>query len=209
MTIPPTAEFVIQTTSEQIQSWSPSGTAPKITVNGAPFAQLSPPEFPSGYQVVVMDAAGDLTNPDNIILNIYIQLQNDGGNWGSTYQFMYSQMVNAVLNAGNIDLQLLLVASFGLDLAVPPTNDGLQLLLTRGAGSDLQAWDLVPDPGSQGSGWVGNPASYILLGGSGYSYGGGSETFVAGNPAPATLTVTLNNNVPPSAPPEQAAAAAT
>jgi hypothetical protein len=122
---------------------------------------------------------------------------------------MYSQMVGAVLNAGNIDQQLLLLASFGLDLAVPPTNDGLQLLLTRGSGPGLQQWDLTPDVGSQGADWVGNPMSYILIGGSAYGYGDGTETFVYnnGDPANASLSVTMHNNVPPT-PPVKAGAAA-
>lgn len=210
MAIPSTAEFVIETTSEQVSEWGPNGTAPTITVNGQPFAQLDrQPWGPSGFQVVVLNAAGDLTSSDNILLNTYIVCQNDGGSWMSMYPYMYSGIVNAVLNAGNIDLQLLLIASFGLDLDMPPTNDGLEFLLTRGAGPGLQQWDSTPDAGSQGGGWVGQPASYILVGGSSYGYGGGTETFVYNNdnPANATLTVTLDNNVPPAAPAQAAASA--
>jgi hypothetical protein len=209
-TMPPTAEFQISTTSQQVPQWTNSGQAPTITVNGQPFAQEETPEFPSGFQLVIMDAAGDLTDPANIWFNNYIALQNDGGQWGSTYTYMYSQIVNGVLTTGNIDQQLILLASFGLDLDTTPNNDGLDLLLARGAGPQLQVWAVSLDPGSQGAGWVSQPASYILIGGSGYGYAGGTETFVSNgtDPAPASVTVTLQNNVPPTPPTPQAAASA-
>ena len=202
MAIPSTAEIVIETTSEQMPSWQDSGQAPTITMNGAPFAQLPAPTFCSGYQVVVINSATDLTNPANILLNRYIELQNHRGHWSSTYPRMYSQMVNSILNAGNIEQQVILVASFGLDLRVPPTNDALELLLNRGAGAPLQRWDLTPDAGSTGKGWVAHPVSYIVVGNSGYSYDDGWETFAdnGGSPAPASLSVKLHNNVPPTRP---------
>jgi hypothetical protein len=200
MSMPPTAEFVISATSEEIQSPQNSGQAPTITVNGAPFAQLGTPPFSSGFQLVVMDAAGDLTSADSIWFNEYILLQNDGGQWGSVYAYMYAQIIGSALTAQNVEQQLILLASFGLDASMAPNNDGLQFLLQRGAGPDLQSWDLLPDPGSQGSGWVGTPACYVLLGGSGYGYAGGWEDFEmsSGGPVVATVTGTLANNVPPT-----------
>jgi hypothetical protein len=203
MTIPPTADIAIETTSEVIPNWEASGQAPTITMNGAPFAQLAPPEFSSGFQLVVINSTADLTDPANIVLNYYIQLQSDDGLWDSTYGYMYIQMVNAILTAGNTEQQLLLIASFGMDAGAQPTTDALGFLLARGAGPGIQQWDLMPDRGSQGNGWVSAPVSYILVGGSAYGYGAGAEALVAngGEPAPASVSVSIGNNVPPPDPP--------
>src|SRR4051794_31600595 len=199
-TMPATAEFVINTTSEPMPTYANAGPAPTITVNGAPFGQLPAPEFPSGFQLLIMNAAGDLTSAESIWFNEYIRCQEAGGDWGSTYSFMYSQIVGAVLTSQNIEHQLIILASFGLDVDMVPHNDALGLLLPRGAGAGLQQWASVPDPGSQGSGWVSEPASYILVGGPSYGYGDGSEKFVYTVPATATVSVTLQNNVPPTPP---------
>jgi hypothetical protein len=200
MTMPATAEFVINTTSEPMPTYANAGQAPTITVNGAPFAQLPAPQFPSGFQLLIMNAAGDLTSPESIWFNEYIMCQGPGGNWGGVYGYMYTQIVGAVLTSQNIEQQLIILASFGLDVHMTPDNDALGLLLPRGAGPALQEWASVGDPGSQGSGWVAEPASYILLGGPAYGYGDAWETFVATVPATATLNVTLQNNVPPTPP---------
>lgn len=200
-TMPPTAEFVINTTSEPMATFQDAGQAPTITVNGAPFAQLPTPGFPSGFQILIMNAAGDLTSSDSIWLNQFIMCQESGGSWSPMYSYMYEQLVGAVLTSQNIEQQLIILASFGLDVNMTPDNDALGLLLPRGAGPQLQEWASVPDPGSQGGGWVASPASYILLGGPSYGYGDAWETFVATVPATATLSVTLQNNVPPTPPP--------
>ena len=199
-TMPATAEFVINTTSEVMATYGNAGQAPTITVNGAPFAQLPAPTFPSGFQLLIMNAAGDLTSAENIWFNEYIMCQQTGGDWGAVYSYMYDQMVGAVLTTQNIEQQLIVLASFGLDANMAPDNTGLGLLLPRGAGPPLQQWASVPDPGSQGSGWVASPVSYILVGGPAYGYDDGWDTFVAAVPAPATLSVTLQNNIPPTPP---------
>ena len=200
MAIPAQAVIEISTTSEEILSPDGYGQAPTITMNGEPFAALGQPGLPSGFQVVAIDATADLTDPANIMANGYIFLQNEGGQWGGSYGWMYAQMINMLLNAGNVDYQLLLIASFGLDLDMPPTNDALQFLLDRGAGPGLQKWETAGDPGSQSGSWVGSPASYILVGNQGYSYGQGTEAFAYndGDPAPASVSVTMDNNVPPT-----------
>jgi hypothetical protein len=68
-------------------------------------------------------------------------------------------------------------------------------MLSAGAGPQLQGWERSVDVGSESSGWTSFPASYILIGGSGYTYGEGHEVFVTSgtNPAPAQLSVTLGN----------------
>jgi hypothetical protein len=198
MTVPPEATIEISTTSQQMSTYEEAGVAPKITMNGVPFAELPTPDLPTGYQVVAIDAAGDLTDPANILLNTYIFCEQDGGDWGGTYQYMYAQMINAVLTAGNYEQQLLLIASFGLDADMPPSNDGLEFLLDRGAGPQLQTWETTVDKGSQSGGWVGMPASYILIGNSGFAYGQGTEVFAGGSSPNADISVTIPNNIPPT-----------
>jgi hypothetical protein len=202
MAVPPQAVIDIATTSEEMPDWQqlPPAVPPTITMNGAPFATLPEPPVPNGWQVVVMNSAGDLTDPANIVLNEFILLQNDGGgNWQSTYEWMYEQMISAILNAGNIDQQLILLATFGLDGGMPPPNDALGLLLERGAGAQLQDWETSQDVGSQGADYIGTPASYICVGGTSYGYGQGTEAFAfqQNAPAPVSVSVTLGNNVPP------------
>jgi hypothetical protein len=199
MTVPPEATIEISTTSQQMSSYEEAGTPPKITMNGAPFAELPAPGLPTGFQLVAIDSGADLTDPDNILLNTYVFCQQDGGNWGGTYQYMYAQMINAFLNAGNYEQQLLLIASFGLDADMPPSNDGLEFLLDRGAGPLLQQWETTVDAGSQSSGWVGQPASYVLIGSSGLAYGQGAEIYAnGGGSANADISITIPNNVPPT-----------
>ena len=200
MTVPPQAVIDIFTTSEAVSDWQAPGQPPLIRMNGVQWGQLAPPDQPSGFQVVVLGAYGDLTSPTNILLNTYVYLQGDDGQWGSTYQWMYAQVINAVLNAGNYEAQILLLVSFGLDLDMPPSNDALQFLLERGAGPGLQQWETTSEPGSQEGGWIGLPASYILVGNLGYGYAQGTEAFASngGEPAPADVSVTFTNNIPPT-----------
>ena len=200
MTAPSQVVFDIKTTSEQINSGQGSGQAPMITMNGEPFGALPQPTSPSGFQVLALDGTGDLSRPDDIMVNEYVYLQNDGGQWGGTYEYMYAQMIGLLLNAGNYEHQLLLLASFGLDVDMPPSNDGLQFLLERGAGPGLQTWETAGNPGSQEGPWVSAPASYILVGNLALSYAQGAEAYVFndGEPAPAAVSITLQNNIPPT-----------
>ncbi len=75
----------ITTTSQSQKQWSPSGTPPKITMNGNPFPQPKGgnPSFSSGMQVVVIDPAMDITSPAAIRSNMYLMLPNVDGNWMS------------------------------------------------------------------------------------------------------------------------------
>ena len=207
MAVPPQVQLQIVTTS-QVMSYNnlPAAAPPKITMNGVPFpAPTAPPYMPTGYQVVVIDAALDYTHPASILANQYIQLypQGQSNNWGSTYQYMYSGMLWTVLNSGNIDQQLLILASYGLDNNMPSTNDAYAMMLGAGAGSQLQYWETHCDGGSQvgnPTSWVAYPANYILVGFSARSYGQGYEIYQSAgqqNSVTTTLSVTLANNVPP------------
>jgi hypothetical protein len=105
-------------------------------------------------------------------------------------------VVNAVLNAGNIQNQLLILASYGLDNGMTPTNDALDLCLSFGAGEKLQIWEKTADTGSQGgpNSWVNIPANYVLVGFRGLPYAQGWEQYQKSmNEVQTTLTVTLPN----------------
>jgi hypothetical protein len=162
--------------------------------------------MPTGYQVLVIDPTGDITNPSSILANQYVPLFPTSGtnSWMSTYHYMYDRMVTTLLNAGNVDQQLIIVASYGMDSNIPPTNNFYAMLLSAGAGPRLQYWQTHCNPGSQvgnATSWVSFPANYIFVGYSSRTYGQGYEFFDnTTNPITSKLSVTLYNNVPPGPP---------
>lgn len=171
------ATFAINAFSQTMPAWSSPTKVPQITVNGNPFPQ--PPNAPtqgSGFQVVILDAtASDFTNPAAVRSNTWTQLQNDSGSWMSTYSWMYASIHRQVLTAGDPDTQIVLLASYGIDANMPPTTDALELLLSLGAGADLQKWETSVDVGSQSGQWVAYPAAYAFAGNPAYGYGEGTE----------------------------------
>lgn len=193
---PTEVTFEIKTTSSPMQDQKAPPVAPTITVNGQPFAQLKPPTVPNGWQVLVLNSAGDLTSSTSILANKWVTLYAPSGNWMSTYQYMYSRMLNIVLNAGDIQQQIVFLVSFGLDANMPPTNDALGLMLGHGAGPQLQQWETTVDVGSESGQLIGFPASYVLVGGSNSSYGQGTEAFARAtgtSQAPVDLSVKLES----------------
>jgi hypothetical protein len=51
---------------------------PKISMNGVPIPSPAwPPDTPTGYQVVVINAAYDITDPANITANEYVAVNSD------------------------------------------------------------------------------------------------------------------------------------
>jgi hypothetical protein len=202
MAVPREAVIDISTTSVPMPDWRklPPAQPPTINMNGEPFAQLPEPAAPSGFQLVVLNSAGDLTSPSNIVANQFVLVGGNDGLWGATYAAAYEELLKAILEAGNPDQQVIILASFGLDLMMSPTVDAFEFLLARGAGKDLQLWEQeATDPGSQSGGWVGTPASYVLVGNPAYGWNEGHEGFnwTKGEPAPVKLSATLQNNVPP------------
>jgi hypothetical protein len=191
-------EFVITTQSQEISyPWPQSPVQyPKITMNGAAFP--TPPQGgndPTGWQVVILDQTKDLTTPDAILLNQYINAVPalNSNSWMSTYQYMYSMTLRRLLTSGNPGYQLLIAASFGLDNNMPPTNDGFAAFLDYGAGPLLQQWATHCDTGSQvgnNTSWTSFPASYILAGSNSQSYGQGYEAYNF-NSGPTSLTATF------------------
>jgi hypothetical protein len=195
--VPTQVAVSITTLSQVTPMWQASGTPPQITFNGNPFPQPAggPPRFTTGYQVVVLDPAGNLTDPSSIRSNRYVMLYNDNGTWGTSYPWMYANVVKQVLTSGNPEQQIVIVASFGLDANMPPTADALGLFLKLGAGQQLQHWETSVDTGSQSGDWVGFPANYVLVGAPEYSYGEATEEFdyPGTSPVKTTVQATLTN----------------
>lgn len=198
MAPPEQVQLKIVTQSQEMSLNTPP-QPPVITMNGAPIpTPAQPPGTPTGYQIVILNAAKDYTDPSSILANTYISLygENGGNLWGSTYQYLYSGLLFTQLSAGNVEQQLVIIASFGLDANMPPSNDGYQMFLRLGAGPQLQGWETGADAGSQGgSGWVSYPANYILVGFSANGYNNGYEIYqvASGNEVTTTLAVTLIN----------------
>jgi hypothetical protein len=208
--VPATVELSITSTSQVISNPNQPATLPKITMNGNPFPQPQQPGWATGFQVVVLNAAMDMTNPAAIISNRLIPVTGQGTNWMSSYQWAYDAIVFQLLTSGNINQQLVFIASFGLDANMSPTTGALQWLIDTGAGPVVQDWVTHVDRGSEGGSWTQQPANYILVGYSSQNYGQGNEKFQkqwGGNPLSTNLTVTLQNVVPPPEPAAKAEAA--
>jgi hypothetical protein len=193
----PQVEIAVSTQSEPIPNAQQPAVVPNITLNGTPFPAPSNKAYsPSGWQVAVLDSAQDLTQPEAVLSNLYIPLQEDNGTWGD-WEAMYDDMVTQVFTSGNVGMQIVIVTSYGMDANLPPTNDGLEMVLGYGAGPQVQAWLNTPlDIGSEGGDWTGTPANYILIGASGLAYGNGTETFNMGTDGgviPASATTTFAN----------------
>ena len=198
-------EISVTTQSQQMQ-WGnlPTPTAPKITMNGNPIpAPPRPPYSAAGWQLVVIDPTKDITNPGSYLFNDYINLQSDGHNWMSPYyDRMYSQMQRNLLLAGNVESQLAIVASYGLDGNMPPTTSFLPTLFDLGAGPRLQYWETHCNPGSEvsnPSAYISFPANYVLIGYSSWNYGQGYEVFdkaQGSSPVTSTVSGTFTNFVP-------------
>ena len=210
--VPAKVELSITSTSQVITNPNQPAQVPKITMNGNPFpTPKGLPGSASGFQVVVLNAAMDMTNPAAIISNSYQWVQPQGTNWMSSYQYMYNNIVFQMLTSGNINQQLVFLASFGLDANMNPNTSALQWMIDTGAGPVVQDWITHVDRGSEGGQWTQQPANYILVGYSSQSYGQGNELFQkqwGGNPLSTNLTVTLSNVVPPPEPAAKETAAA-
>ncbi len=191
------------TTQSQPMQWGrlPNPNPPKITMNGKPVADTQ--AFVSvGWKLLVIDATKDITNPASYLFSDYIYLPSDGHNWMGTYQRMYSSMLRDIYVSGNVNQQLVILASYGLDNNMPPTNDMLPVLLELGAGPTLQYWETHCNPGSEvgnPEAYVSFPANYILIGYSSWTYGQGYEqhdTAQGSMPVTSTLSATVSNIVP-------------
>lgn len=199
MAEPAQVEISITTTSSQIPNWQnlPAPDPPVITLNGTllPDPSDSPPWQPVGTQVVVIDATKDYTDPASIISNVYQCVANMQGNWGESYRWMWDNVATQIMSSGDVQQQLVLIATFGLDVMMTPTAAPFELFLANGAGGQLQQWGLLPSP-SEGGEYIEFPASYCMIGMSGYEYGEATEEFAfseQGQPVKSSITATLDN----------------
>ena len=180
----------------------PPPVFPIVKLNGkqVPPPQKIPTDYSaSGFLALVVDSTRDVTDPASILANLAIPIWPENGTnwWWPTYETTYNVVVNTVLNAGNTENQLLVVASYGLDNNMTPNNDALYLFLSFGAGEQLQIWGKTADSGSQvdnPDSWVGFPANYVLAGFSGTAYGLGAEKHEQASPEIDTsFSATLTN----------------
>lgn len=205
MARPAQVTIEVSTSSQPIQGTStlPNAQVPVITLNGTQIPQATGPteRDPSGVQVVVLNATGDLSDPANIISNTLNIVWSDQNNyWYTTYRQMWDNVANRIYGAGDPQQQIVIVATYGMDLGMFPTPDIVELMLSLGAGPQLQNWINTPYPSESGD-WVDYPADYVLIGQSALGYGQGTEEFDTtpgeGNPVKTTQAVTLQNNPEP------------
>ena len=184
----------------------PNAQIPTVTLNGTQIPQPDGPTetYPSGTLVVVMNASGDLSDPANFISSKLNNVWPDENNyWYSTYRYMWDNVANQIYGSGDPQQQVVIAATYGMDLGMYPTPDIVELFLSLGAGPQLQNWINTPSPSESGD-WVDYPAVYTLIGQPGLGYGQATETFDT-NPAEETpvktdISVTLQNSPEPPTP---------
>lgn len=191
------------TTQSQPMQWGnlPKPNPPKITMNGIEVAQQQ--AYSSvGWKLLIIDATKDITNPASYLFNGYVGLTSDGHSWSSTYGYMYNSIFRALYVYGNINQQLVILSSYGLDNNMPPTREMMPVLLELGAGERFQWWETHCNPGSIAGGtnaYISFPVNYVLIGYSSFSYGQGWEKFdfaQGSMPVTSTLSATVSNIVP-------------
>jgi hypothetical protein len=205
MARPPEVTVSVSTSSTPIpkQSPLPNAQVPAIMLNDVEIPQASGPtvEYPTGVQVVVMNASGDLSDPSNIISNrLNIVWPDQSGYWYDTYRNMWDNVANQIYGAGDPQQQVVIVATYGVDLGMYASPDAVELFLSLGAGPQLQNWINYPEPSESGD-WVDYPADYVLIGQSSLGYGQATEQFDTTpgeeNPVKTSVSVTLQNSPEP------------
>jgi hypothetical protein len=198
MAAPAQVTIEITTSSAAMPDWQnlPAPQPPTITVNGTSIPEPSnaPAWLPNGCQVVVFSSYEDLTQPASIISNEYQLVANQQGSWGESYRWMWDDVATQIMSSGNVEDQIVIIATFGLDVQMTPTAATFELALGRGAGVDLQQWGLLPSI-SEGGYYIQYPANYILLGNTGYDYDEGYEQFAYASQYDQTLSTSLTETI--------------
>jgi hypothetical protein len=180
-------ELVVQTSSQEMdQGWSGQPVVPMIMIGGnvmpAPAASS-----PCGYRLMILGGT-DITEPSDVLLDQCFTLPMSPPIWSSTYQNLYTSMINAITSNGLSSTgNILVLASFGLDNDMPPTPAFVNLLQSAGAGNQLQSWLSCSDAGSMpGSAapWISYPTDYILTGVFGSGPNSGVEIYNYPNVVP-------------------------
>jgi hypothetical protein len=122
------------------------------------------------------------------------------GSWSESYRWMYDGVATQIMSSGDTQQQVVIVATFGLDVGMVPTAATFGLCLERGAGKMLQQWGLLPTP-SEGGGYIYSPANYLLIGNTGYDYDEGYEQFAYQDGASLTTTLEATTDNPGAAGP--------
>jgi hypothetical protein len=197
------------TTQSQVMQFGqlPNPQPPNITLNGDPLpAPAQASYLPSGFQCAILDRTQDITQPAAIVSNQFHQMVAVNDDWGGYYQFMYRNVLKQLLTSGDPGRQLVILASYGMELNAPPTVEGMQELLDLGADGQAQQWivDAV-DAGSQpGDYLTAYPVNYILVGSPDNSYGEGSEIWQSVQQGQSSvkseLSVEVGNIGPPPTP---------
>jgi hypothetical protein len=204
MARPAEVTIAVSTSSQEMSpNPRPNAQVPKIALNDVAIPQASGPtdEYPSGVQVVVMNSTGDLSDPASIITNnLNLVWADPQGGWDDTYRFMWDNVASQIYGSGDPQQQLVILATYGMDLGMFPAPDAIEVLLSLGAGVQLQNWINTASP-SESGGWVNYPVDYVLVGSSSLGYEQGTDKFdFAGgedNPVQTGLSVTLQNNPEP------------
>jgi hypothetical protein len=159
---------------------------PHVAVANTPIAPADPPQGSRGFQVVVTDGRNP-SDPSAVLLNRYFVLPDTVPVWRSEEEGrqLYAEIRDAVQPLAQPS-NLLIVASFGMDLQVPPTQDVLSLWRRFGAGNALDAWKR---PAPLPPGHENMPCNYILAGYGGSSPGRAAEKFELGTTAQLEATV--------------------
>jgi hypothetical protein len=194
---------VITSSEKMSNNPRPNAQVPEIMLNGVVIPAAAGPteQFPTGVQVVVMNSTGDLSDPASIISNnLNIVWADEQGGWYDTYRFMWDNVANQIYGSGDPQQQLVILATYGMDLGMFPTPSAIEVLMSLGAGAQLQQWINTPSPSESGD-WVDYPADYVMVGSSGLGYNQGSESFDyaggEGNSVKTDFSVTLQNNPEP------------
>ena len=156
-----------------IETNSTNNTLPTITL-GKPLVPIDPPEWPQGYQVVVLDRENPTAT--GVKWNRYYSTWFEEGNY-APIAAMYNQ-IQWDLEALGLDntRHVLVMVSFGMSFAAAPqSRDIYPLLRSAGGGPWLQYWSNHCDPASSIFYWG---ASYVLAGVFGFGPNTGVEAFV-------------------------------
>lgn len=184
--------LTVETSTANTPWPTPPAEPPVITI-GQLIRPSERPASPAGFQVIVFD--GMNVSPDGVLLNRYfcVPLQQY---WAHTYESMYDDMLAALQMPGlAVSGNVLVLASFGLDKSITPTNDIYSLMLSAGGGSLLRQWVATADPGSEignPSIWIGSPVNYCLVGLFGSGPDAGAEAY---NSAQWMIPATLQSEV--------------
>ena len=151
---------------------------PNVVVNGETVVPGTQPNSPTGCRQLIYDmklflSEGKTTPLIDKFIPIYSSEQDDS-EWWNTYSHMWDNLVTNYLITGDPEHYLMVLATYGLDYNMAPTNGALEMLLKMGAGNAVQEWASNCDPGSQMGNdnyWTATPGNYILIGISGRSFG--------------------------------------